>query len=583
MRKFLVSGLTGFLLSLSMYLYGQLFEQVAVPFSPAGRSAVAWSDYDRDGDLDLFVSGLGSGDGRVSVLYRNDAGVFSDAGHSFLPLKESAVSWGDYDRDGDQDLLLAGNSENGDVTRIYRNDGDVFTEINPGMVPVQQGDAHWIDLDGDGDLDVFLTGNWFAKVYYNMEGSFTDSGLNFGFFSSSAAAWGDFDRDGDPDLAITGDSGAGAVSKIFRNNSGQFEDIQAGLTGLMAGTADWVDYDNDGDPDLALSGFDDALEARFHLYKNDDGQFQLIYAGIDDFALGLASWGDYDQDGDVDLLMSGKATGCGAYVSGIYRNDGNDLFFKISDSFTTVTRGAGSWADYDNDGDLDFFLCGLNVYDLPFSALYGNNSGGNIFTVNTAPEAPANLTSSVEDDRAFLAWTAADDGQTPSGGLSYNIAIGTAPGVYNISSPMSGSPAGNRFISRNGNAGQCLACMVQDLEPGSYYWSVQAIDQAFAGSAFAEEQVFTITATGQFEEIQSEDIPAISPNPASGIISLRNLPATATTRVVITDLTGRIWYQAQAGTENHVIGIKEYPAGIYLVGIITAGELHSLKLIKSAE
>ena len=74
---------------------------------------MSWCDYDNDHDLDLLITGRGSSDQRVTVLYRNDEGIFNDSGESFIAVDESMVAWGDYDQDGDQDLLIAGNADQG--------------------------------------------------------------------------------------------------------------------------------------------------------------------------------------------------------------------------------------------------------------------------------------------------------------------------------------------------------------------------------------------------------------------------------------------------------------------------------------
>lgn len=580
LKYLLTSGIAGFLIALSNALHGQPFESVVAPFQAAGRSAVSWCDYDNDHDLDILICGVMSNGTPVTRLYRNDDGVFADTGMPFTGIQDGAVAWGDYDLDGDMDLLLSGNSETGDIVRIYRNDGGSFTEINPGIAPVQQGTVCWVDIDNDGDLDIFITGSWIARIYYNNSGMFTAGDQDFGYFSSASAAWGDFDNDGDLDLLIAGDSGAGAVSKIFRNDAGIFTDIQAGLSGLMAGTVDWIDYDNDGDLDVAISGFDDALEAYFFLYKNQGAGFELINAGIDGFAIGSADWGDYDNDGDPDLLFSGKASGCGAYVNGIYRNEGNDVFNKTPENFILATRCSLSWGDYDNDGDLDFILAGINTSDIPIARLYRNQAGSNIFVPNNPPLPPDNLLCITEGDMVHLSWSAGWDNQTPAAGLSYNIMLGTEPVLGDIVAPMSDLQSGYRYINSMGNSGQRLTHAVGGLIPGTYYWSVQAIDQAFEGSPFAVLQSFEIISTEIQELDPGQTVPVIYPNPATGWFNVLHLADTF--RVTISDMAGRGILTSESNEVNSRIDISNLPAGVYLVQIYRQDVIFTLKLIKAS-
>lgn len=558
------SGFTGFLLAWSFSLYGQSFEYMNMPLTGAGRGAVAWCDFDNDHDLDLLVCGLGPGDDFLAKIYRNDEGAFVDITASLIPVKESAAAWGDMDQDGDFDLLLAGNSASGDITRIYRNDLGQFIEVDAGLPGVRNGAVCWVDADLDGDLDVFITGNWLARLYLNSDGAFIDSGQDFGFFSSSAASFGDFDNDGDADLLITGDSGAGAVSKVFVNEGGFFFEFPAGLAGLMAGTAHWVDFDNDGDPDIALSGYNDALEAQFHLYKNEDQKFNPIYAGIDGFAIGAADWGDADNDGDLDFIMTGKATGCGAFVSGVYRNDGNDLFYKTSVEFTTATRASVQWADYDNDGDLDFVVAGLNINDVPFTKLYRNTAGSNAFGQNTAPQSPLNLVTEVSGDEVLLAWSDGADNETPVAALSYNLCIGSQPGWCDKLSPLAITGTGQRSVITLGNAGQNNTIIIKSFAPGTYYWSVQSVDQCFAGSAFATWQPFTITATGTREGIAETGYPAIYPNPARDKIRLTGAVDGTSREVTLLNAASQKVFAKVLGADGE-IDISGLAPGIYVI------------------
>jgi len=86
--------------------------------------------------------------------------------------------------------------------------------------------------------------------------------------------------------------------------------------------------------------------------------FTEISTALPDICFSNVAWGDYDSDGDLDILMTGETDS--SYVSRVYRNDGSNVFTDIEAGLLGLTRGkdAARWGDYDNDGDLDVLICG---------------------------------------------------------------------------------------------------------------------------------------------------------------------------------------------------------------------------------
>jgi hypothetical protein len=95
-------------------------------------------------------------------------------------------------------------------------------------------------------------------------------------------------------------------------------------------------------------------------------------------------------------------------------------------------------------------------------------------------------------DGVKLSWSQATDDHTPSNGLNYNIRVGSAPGGVDIVSPEADVVTGYRRVVAIGNAQERLFSLLTNLSGGKYYWSVQAIDTAFAGGAFANESTFVV-------------------------------------------------------------------------------------------
>ncbi len=149
--------------------------------------------------------------------------LFEDIGAGLPGVYYGSVAWGDYDNDGDLDILLTGRG----MTRIYRNDGGgVFTNINAALMGLHNTSVAWGDYDNDGDLDILLTGgnlsnDTFTKIYRHDGGSnFTDIGAALTDVQNGSVAWGDYDNDGDLDILLSGYTGLGGISKIYRNDGG---------------------------------------------------------------------------------------------------------------------------------------------------------------------------------------------------------------------------------------------------------------------------------------------------------------------------------------------------------------------------
>ncbi|HEY5911415.1 MAG TPA: FG-GAP-like repeat-containing protein, partial [Verrucomicrobiae bacterium] len=414
--------------------------------------SAAWGDYNNDGRLDLLlVSQAGLyhwGSENFCGIARNDSGVFTNTSALFPALGQAAAAWSDYDNDGFLDLVVAGVTDSSSTNLLFHNNGDgAFTPVDAGLPPV---------------------------------------------FNCSVA-WGDYDNDGQLDLLIAGDTGAGCITRIYRNNNGVFTDIRAGLTGVASGSVAWGDVNGDGWPDVLIAGTTNgtATGAVCKVYRNNhDGSFTEVDAGLPGVFQGAASWGDYDNDGRLDVLLTGIGETFGP--ARIYRNDGAK-FSDVAAGLPTSSLGLAAWGDYDGDGMLDvaliasgsgFYFLGANVY---------RNCLNVPMPPPNAPGAPDGLTSSVLHNSVTLSWIRASDPNTPSPGLTYNVRVGTTPGGGQIVSSASDPLTGQRRVPQMGNAQQCLHHWLSNLAIGTYYWSVQAVNQSFVGSPWSTEKTFSIS------------------------------------------------------------------------------------------
>jgi len=285
-----------------------------------GGAALA-SDYDNDGDTDLYFLGQSQQLGNNGLLYRNNGdGTFTNvtvaAGLREAGVRSDSASWADFDLDGDSDLLLAV----GHTTqpfRLYRNNGDgTFTNasaILPAVPNVQVVYSHlWLDYDGDGDDDVFTlaySGGAAVLLRNDVDGQgnrfFTNAGgASSGFAALGPApmgiAAGDIDNDGDFDLSIT----TAQVGTYYRNDAGHMTPITPFTTVFGWGTA-WIDVDNDGLLDNYQAGSYAFSANHDRLHRNlGDGQWQDISGALNsplDWTQHAVQI-DADNDGRMELV-----------------------------------------------------------------------------------------------------------------------------------------------------------------------------------------------------------------------------------------------------------------------------------------
>lgn len=497
------SGFAGIVLGVAVLVQSTRFANAQFAEVDPGMAAppfpcVAVGDYDNDGDMDVLVAGLGKHDVPFTILYKNTGGTFADSGVVLPGLSRASAAWGDFDGDGDLDLAMTGLNGSGlPTTQIYRNNGGTFTALTNVMVAVFAGNVVWGDYDGDGDLDLLVTGInsasaagvAFTRLYRNDgNGVFTPVSHPFPDCYLGEAAWGDYDNDGHPDLVLAGaTTGGGLVSGLWHNDGhGNFSNVNGPLPAMDLGFAVWGDFDNDGDLDLLYGGNGDTGFIN-NIYRNDNGTFTNINAGLLPVLWAAAAWGDYDNDGDLDAMVIGYDPGAQVARSILYRNNGGGSFTDSGAVFHNIYLGTVGWLDYDNDGRLDLIMEGNEVGTDILRLAH------NIVTpTNTAPVAPTNLAVNVSGTNADFSWNAASDAQTPAAALSYNLRIGTTSGGSQIIAPHSAA-SGFRHLPAMGNAQLARVAHLHGLVPGAtYYWSVQTVDNAFAGSPFATEGSFTM-------------------------------------------------------------------------------------------
>ena len=368
----------------------------------------AWGDYDNDGWLDMFVSTLNA-TGKNALFHNNRDGTFSKITTGPIATEISpqtyGAAWADYDNDGWLDLVISSSSRNFQPCRLYRNGGSgLFARMTAEEVgPLASYASHgfsvsWADYDRDGHLDLFVANGAIdipqPDFLFHNQGNGRFASITNSMTTPSLATafggWTDFDNDGGMDLFV---AQIATPNELYRaDGQGQFFEITegSGISGTDSASVStaWGDFDNDGDLDLLIVnlGFEGPIVSNWLYRNNGDGKFERINEGpvaedLDHFVSG--TWVDYDNDGWLDLfvtILGPGSTASGGVFNRLYRNQGDGTFVKVTTgSLVTQTGNAGgaAWGDYDNDGFLDVCVAYGTIYSAQRNALFRNNGNSN--------------------------------------------------------------------------------------------------------------------------------------------------------------------------------------------------------------
>ncbi|MFH1564111.1 MAG: FG-GAP-like repeat-containing protein [Nitrospirota bacterium] len=322
----------------------------------------------------------------VSLSTGANAAKFTDSGQELIGLNQASFSWGDYDNDGDLDLAICGRNADGPQTIIYRNDNGILVEdTKQQIIGISYGKIGWTDYDADGDLDLSLAGydpsvQPTAKIYTNVNGTLTEDPTQHPEIRYGSIDWADADKDGKQDTyAHAGnDSNWQPYTKVFKKNEkGDMEETKQSLISIYYGAVAWGDYTGDGKLDLLVSGWTPEGGV-VRVYKNVDGTLvEDNEQKVDAVFHSSAVWGDYDLDGDIDLIISGQNND--KVITKVYRNDigtnSNRLLVEdTSQELPGVNFCAVSLCDYDKDGDLDLLLAGALADKTPVTKFFRNDA-----------------------------------------------------------------------------------------------------------------------------------------------------------------------------------------------------------------
>jgi len=488
-----------------------LEELVSLPtVLPALHEGVAvWMDANQDGWMDLLAGGYANTvlDGSVGEcrIWSNHNGSFAPFPMaSFNNAGMGAAVIGDPDGDNDLDVAVSGGT--GDA-RVHWQTGPGRFGMETPLPPATRSLSAWGDADGDGDLDLVVSGppelQFISGSRAHLVSNLGGRNLATGSLLSDQrglrdgdAEWADFDGDGDADLLLVGSRGAGpglATSMILFNEEDGLRERPTGIAPAAMAAASIADFDLDGDPDLVVCGMalaGEEIRLASSLYVNDgSGRFTLASAPFTPVSAGGVAWGDYDGDGDPDLVLSGRTTT--GFITELWVNEGGS-FLPTKNFFAGASARGAAWGDLDRDGDLDLALVGRTEgHSIPATGPGTAHVFRNEMNfVPPLPPVPVELSATADGNDILVAW------RIPEGspqGLSFNVRVGTSPGAGDVMSAMADPTTGHRWIPAHGNAGWSGRWRLRGQTGRTLHWTVQSIGPDYRASAFAAEKTIYFT------------------------------------------------------------------------------------------
>lgn len=475
---------------------GQIFTVVENNGLPVvGNAQAEWVDFDEDGWKDLIIAGsTKEGTSVFDVYHNNQDETFSAVGLPIAALENDRFLVGDFDNDNSLDIIYTGTDGAGNPqSYLLINNGSSFTTRSTSLPSVSRAKLGLIDFNQDGNDDIIITGKnildeTISQLWINNGSDFSQSSLTINELYRGVVAVADFNADGAEDFIISGENEEGFFeTDFYQNNAGESisELIITTVANSLIQSVSINDYTGDGKVDLVATGRNSSFQPFVKLLRNTSSNFSELANGITILSSSASSLFDYDNDGDRDLVIYGLDAG-NQYTTELYSNDGSGVFTSVSISVDGISNGAIAADDFNRDGQNDLVIMGFSDVD-PTSSVINRLLLNENNISNLAPSIPNGLNAEAQDDSLTIGWNTSNDDFTVSNNVSYSIYLGTASGSVDIVSPGANLSNGKNWRT-NTHTDTKEFRIIKNLPEGEYFWSVQAHDASGNSSAFAPEQ-----------------------------------------------------------------------------------------------
>lgn len=459
------------------------------------NSLVLAADVDLDGYPDLFMSGETVSDEFVGIYRNMGDSSFFDLGVSIPYLNDATACFSDLNNDGYADLLYAGI----DASLVYQfyiyinQQNNTFISLPNSIPGIRYGDIQCRDMNHDGWQDILIlgysSGGNISQLFKN-NGNLTFSQVDFPFVGlrSGGIIIADFDKNSYPDIIYTGLHSSLAIETYYYQNFGemQFTNISNGLSAAQLGNIEVCDVDNDGFMDVAHFGKDAANNHITKIFKNNNGLSFTLLDDLEGIRKGALQAADFNNDGYSDIILTGS-NASDTYRTLLYTNNVGAGFALETDTITGLGYSDALWFDFNLDNKNDMLICGTTLSESKSLLL-----ASNIVTANQNPSALSGLTSVVNSDTVVLSWNKGTDNETNGNGLTYDLYLENNTTTAINFRPFADLTSGKRNALNYG-ALSVNSVQLNGIPEGKYWWSVQSVDAAFAGSPFAIADTFYIS------------------------------------------------------------------------------------------